>query len=244
MGLGGLRVNCNPCAGSWSRCTVASWTKRIGSSQLSTMTHGPGPGLSLLYPALSSLSWHHPPGSLSRPRLCSLLQGQQSQAPAGATAEAAAAATTWASPRPRNLAPRHQPLSSSPVWGLLCFLRDSPLLKMHAIKWFSALVSDSLLQAHHPRPWPSLGTLPRPPGSGCSGGNSGARPPGRCVPFPLLRREGVCGEAGPPAASPPIAPAPPLPRGPVGAKEMIQLKNYKGSNMCLGSNSVPPKFIC
>lgn len=28
------------------------------------------------------------------------------------------------------------------------------------------------------------------------------------------------------------------------AKEMIQLKNYKGSNMCLGSNSVPPKFIC
>ncbi|XP_015974025.1 dnaJ homolog subfamily C member 4 isoform X1 [Rousettus aegyptiacus] len=29
---------------SWSRCTVASWTKRIGSSQLSTMTHGPGPG--------------------------------------------------------------------------------------------------------------------------------------------------------------------------------------------------------
>ncbi|XP_029400732.1 dnaJ homolog subfamily C member 4 isoform X2 [Mus pahari] len=29
---------------SWSRCIAASWTKRIGSSQPSTMTHGPGPG--------------------------------------------------------------------------------------------------------------------------------------------------------------------------------------------------------
>ncbi|XP_074192644.1 dnaJ homolog subfamily C member 4 isoform X3 [Rhinolophus sinicus] len=29
---------------SWSRCIVASWMKRIGSSQPSTMTHGPGPG--------------------------------------------------------------------------------------------------------------------------------------------------------------------------------------------------------
>lgn len=193
---------------SWSRCTVASWMKRIGSSQLSTMTHGPGPGLSLLYYALSSLSWHHPPGSLPRPPLCSLLQGQQSQTPAGATAEAAAAATTWASPRPRNLAPRHQPLSSSPGWGLLCFLRDSPLLKMHAIKWFSALVSDSLLQAHHPQPWPSFGTVPRPLGSGCSGGDPGARPPGRCVPFPLLRREGVCGEGGPAGSLAPHCPRP------------------------------------
>ncbi|XP_024902069.1 vascular endothelial growth factor B, partial [Pteropus alecto] len=55
---------------------------------------------------------------------------------------------------------------------------------MHAIKWFSALVSDSLLQVHHPQPWPSLGTVPRPPGSGGSGCDPGARPPGR----PLLRR--------------------------------------------------------
>lgn len=109
-------------SGSWSRCTVASWMKRIGSSQPSTMTHGPGPGLSLLYPALSSLSWHHPPGSLSQSHRCSLLQGQQSQAPAGATAEAAAAATTRASPRPRDSAPRHQPMSNSPGWGLLCSL--------------------------------------------------------------------------------------------------------------------------
>ncbi|XP_031245363.1 dnaJ homolog subfamily C member 4 isoform X2 [Mastomys coucha] len=29
---------------SWSRCIAASWTKRIGSSQPSTMTLGPGPG--------------------------------------------------------------------------------------------------------------------------------------------------------------------------------------------------------
>ncbi|XP_062950245.1 dnaJ homolog subfamily C member 4 isoform X2 [Cynocephalus volans] len=29
---------------SWSRCTVASWMKRIGSSQPSTTTHGHGPG--------------------------------------------------------------------------------------------------------------------------------------------------------------------------------------------------------
>lgn len=148
-----------------------------------------------------------------RPPLCSLLQGQQSQAPAGATAEAAAAATTCASPRPRNLAPKHQPLSSSPGWGLLCFLRDSPLPKMHAIKWFSALVSDSLLQVHHPQPWPSLGTVPRPPGSGGSGGDPGARPPGRCVPFPLLRREGVCGEGGSAGSLAPHCPRPaPAPR--------------------------------
>lgn len=69
---------------------------------------------------------------------CSLLQGQESQAPAGATAEAAeaaAAATARASPRPGDRAPQRQPLSLSPRWSLMCVPSwDSPLPKTRAIK--------------------------------------------------------------------------------------------------------------
>ncbi|XP_040140106.1 dnaJ homolog subfamily C member 4 isoform X2 [Ictidomys tridecemlineatus] len=39
-----IRVNTKGLAGSWSRYTGASWMRRIGSSQPSTTTRGPGPG--------------------------------------------------------------------------------------------------------------------------------------------------------------------------------------------------------
>uniref|UniRef100_A0A8C8YS28 DnaJ homolog subfamily C member 4 n=1 Tax=Prolemur simus TaxID=1328070 RepID=A0A8C8YS28_PROSS len=45
-----------------------------------------------------------------------------------------------------------------------------------------SLMSGSLLQAQRPSLWPRLGAAPRPPGS--CGGDLGARPLGRCVPFP------------------------------------------------------------
>uniref|UniRef100_A0A8C0D2B1 DnaJ homolog subfamily C member 4 n=1 Tax=Balaenoptera musculus TaxID=9771 RepID=A0A8C0D2B1_BALMU len=94
-------------------------------------------------PALSCplLTVLAPPSRIPVPTTrCSPLQGQQSQAPGGATAGAAAAATTRASSRPRDRAPRPQPLSGSPWrahlgWGLRCApFWDTPLPKTRAIK--------------------------------------------------------------------------------------------------------------
>ncbi|XP_032496628.1 dnaJ homolog subfamily C member 4 isoform X3 [Phocoena sinus] len=59
--------------GSWSRCIVASWMKRIGSSQPSTMTLGPGPGPTEPGSRRSNgwgSSCSHHPGLLKAPGSC------------------------------------------------------------------------------------------------------------------------------------------------------------------------------
>lgn len=68
--------------------------------------------------ALFSLSRHHSTRSVFRPPGCSLLQGQQSQASAGAPTQTAASASTPASPMSRDCTPGHQPLSGSRGWPL------------------------------------------------------------------------------------------------------------------------------
>lgn len=112
----GLGVNCNSLTGSWSRCIAASWTKRIGSSQPSTMTLGPGPGLSLLYLTLLPVS--APPSRV--PVLIGLsFQGQKSQDSAGAPAEASAWDRTLSvSRKPQDHAPGHKPVRGLPRWDL------------------------------------------------------------------------------------------------------------------------------
>lgn len=114
-----LRVNCNSLTGSWSRCIAASWMKRIGSSQPSIMTLGPGPGLSLLYLTLlpaSALPFRIPV------LICLSFQGQQSQDSAGAPAEASASDRTLpASRKPQDHAPGHKPVRGLPRWDLHWF---------------------------------------------------------------------------------------------------------------------------
>lgn len=108
-----------PSQGSWSRCIAASWMKRIGSSQPSIMTLGPGPGLSLLYLTLlpaSALPFRIPV------LICLSFQGQQSQDSAGAPAEASASDRTLpASRKPQDHAPGHKPVRGLPRWDLHWF---------------------------------------------------------------------------------------------------------------------------
>lgn len=111
-----LRVNCNSLTGSWSRCIAASWTKRIGSSQPSTMTLGPGPGLSLLY--LTLLPASALPSRIAV-LICLSCQGQQSQDSAGAPAEVSASDRTLpASRKPQDHAPGRKPVRGLPRWNL------------------------------------------------------------------------------------------------------------------------------
>lgn len=147
-GTAGIGVNCNPLAGSWSRCTGASWMKRIASLQPSTMTHGLAPGLSLRCPALPSLSRHHPPGS-------SVLTAQV-LSPAGPTERGSRRICRGGScshhletqgSRLRTQAPAHERLTwmGAALCSLLATPRVFPLPKTRAIKCFSELVPGSLL---------------------------------------------------------------------------------------------------
>lgn len=132
--IGGPSVLCNPFAGSWSSCIVASWMRRIGSSQPSTTTLGPGQ----VCPSSSAPSFPVPAPPPRIPVLTTQVPpaGHNSQTPAGAAAEQQLQPPPGP-PQGPDRAPG--PLSCSPgelswMGPAGCPLWDAPRPKTRAIK--------------------------------------------------------------------------------------------------------------
>ncbi|XP_047603246.1 formin-like protein 20 isoform X4 [Lutra lutra] len=168
---------------SWSRYTGASWMKRTGSSQPSTMTHGRGPG------PTEPGSRRNCRGSSCSPHL----EAQGSRLP--------------------TQAPGSERLIWTRAAGcsLLATPRDLPPLETRAIKCFSELESCSLLQAQRPPPGASRGE-PHPALRVLAAATREPGLLGGASPFPCCGRRGVWRGRVPAAASPPLPRPAPAPR--------------------------------
>uniref|UniRef100_A0A8D1IHJ5 Vascular endothelial growth factor B n=1 Tax=Sus scrofa TaxID=9823 RepID=A0A8D1IHJ5_PIG len=196
-------------SGSWNRCTVASWMKRIGSSQPSTMTLGPGPG-----PKEPGSSRSNSRGSCCSQHLA-LLKAQGSCPPAPEQ-------LTWMGPGVCSLCA-----------SLL--VRPTPRnagnkVVLRALVWFPpsglappARAPPSGIRRRppgSPAPWAVRPLSPAAAGGGvCAGGGPRRRPPPppRPAPAPRPGGERVSGSHEPPARHPGPGPPPPPPSPPPAA---------------------------